>query len=109
MSEHLHMSVTKPIGTVQDDAVLLASLFLPAVSVVFLCPGCNPQHCPWGEAGDANSSQTAGCCWREQQVTLSLLSHWLRHDTLQQYHNIRGDVKHWGLLGNKNTSLRESD
>lgn len=35
MSEHLHMSVTKPIGTVQHDAVLLASLCLSAVSVVF--------------------------------------------------------------------------
>lgn len=35
MSERLHMSVTKPIGTVQYDAVLLSSLCLSAVSVVF--------------------------------------------------------------------------
>lgn len=28
MTEHLHMSVTKPVGTEQDDAVLLATLFL---------------------------------------------------------------------------------
>lgn len=63
----------KPIGTVQYNAVFLASLCLPALSVVSVLVVIL-SSVPGGKAGDVNSSQTAGCFWREQQVALSLLS-----------------------------------
>lgn len=101
VSEQLHISVTKPIGTLQDDAVLFDSLFLPAVSVSFLCPGCNPEHCPWegrdGGAGSSNSNQTACCCWREQ-VMLSLFSHWLKYGKIQEHHSSLVDANPWVLI-----------
>lgn len=75
MSEHLHMSVTKPIGTVQCDAALLASLCLSTVSVVFFVLVVILSTVPGGKAGDLKSGHNASLCRREHQVSLFWPSH----------------------------------
>lgn len=60
------MSVTKPIGTVQCDTVLPASLCLSIASVVFCVLVVILSSVPGGKAGDV----AAGCYRIEQQVTL---------------------------------------
>lgn len=78
------MSVTKPIGTVQYDAVLLASLCLSAVSVV-LCSACNPQHCPWGgKLGMLTAAKLQVAARENNRSLCPCFSHWLEHYTVQQ-------------------------
>ncbi len=89
------MSVTKPIGTVQCDAVLLALLGLFAVSVVLCVLVVILSTVPGGKLGMLTAAKLQVAAREKPRVSLSLLSCWLGHYASQQYHIILVDAKHW--------------